>query len=415
MKMIIHPGVLRGSVRVSGAKNSALKLQAISLLTNLPVRLANFPHGIGDAQVHNEMLHALGKKCEAIGDALLIKEFQAPPKVLHWDGRSIRNTLLILGALLARGGRGEVPLPGGCQLGERKYDLHVMIFEKMGARVWERPGMLCAEAPLGLFGADINLPMRSTGATENAIICGCLAKGTTKIWNPHIRPEVIDLIGCLTAMGADIEVRGQECVTVRGSDKLSGADYRVIPDSMEAITWAVAAGVTGGDIEIMDFPSGHLEVPMAHLKESGLKVFRSEKSIICRGGACFPVEISTGPYPGINSDMQPLFAVFGQRSRGESRIIDLRFPGRYAYAAEMAKMGLKYSIVGDMLKINGGNELCGAEVTAIDLRAGAALLLAGLTARGETVIKGAEQIERGYDDLANKIQALGGIISCVPE
>ncbi|MEX0996006.1 MAG: UDP-N-acetylglucosamine 1-carboxyvinyltransferase [Flavobacteriaceae bacterium] len=405
--LIIKKGTLKGKVKVSGAKNSALRLLAASILTEEKIELTNFPNGLLDVQVHLEMLKVLGKDYHSVNDTVLIKEDTTNVKnKLIWEDRSIRNTLLILGALTTRFGEGRVPLPGGCKLGERKYDLHVMLLERLGAKVWEEGDYLCAKADGKLKGNEVVLPLRSTGATENTIICASLAQGKTTLWNPHIRPEIMDLIDMLNKMGAKIKVFGQKCIEIEGVGKLEGVKHAVIPDNMEALTWAIGAVITGGDVEIQNFPFEHLEVPLVFLRESGMKFYRGENSLIVRGGEAYPVEISTGPYPGINSDMQPLFAVYGAMSRGESKIVDLRFPGRYGYAEELAKMGMRYHVDGDMLVIDGGTPLTGARVTALDLRAGIALLLAGLTAEGETIIENAWQIERGYENLENKLNQL---------
>lgn len=398
---------LIGQVKISGAKNSALRLLAASLLTNEPVELYNFPHGLLDIQVHLRMLEVLGKSNTTVDDSIRILENSNSLKTtLIWDERSIRNTLLVLGALITRFGEGRVPLPGGCSLGDRKYDLHVMLLEKMGAKVWEEEGYLCAKVEGRLNGTDIHLPIRSTGATENAIICGTIAQGKTTVWNPHIRPEILDLIDLLKKMGAKIKVYGQKCIEIEGVDYLHGAKHTVIADNMEAITWAIASVITNGDIEIINFPFEHLEVPLVFLRESGMKFYRGYNSLIVRGGTPYPIEISTGPYPGINSDMQPLFAVYGACSQGESKIVDLRFPGRYSYAEELAKMGMSYSVDGDLLKIHGGKSLYGATVKALDLRAGMALFLAGLVAEAETIIEDAWQIERGYENFNQKLEGL---------
>jgi len=403
----ISKGRLYGKVKVSGAKNSALRLLAASILTGEQVELNNFPNGLLDVQVHLDMLKVLGKDFTTANDNVVITENNSTSTVLNWEGRSIRNTLLILGALTARFGEGKVPLPGGCKLGERKYDLHVMLLEKLGAEVWEEGDFLCAKAKSErLKGNDIFLPMRSTGATENAIICGSLSEGMTTVWNPHIRPEIMDLIDMLTKMGAKIRVYGQKCIVIEGSENLSGVKHAVIPDNMEALTWAIGSVITQGEVEIENFPYEHLEVPLVYLRESGMKMYRGENSLIVKGGEAYPVEISTGPYPGINSDMQPLFAVYGAMSQGESKIIDLRFPRRYGYAEELAKMGMSYKVEGDLLVINGGNTLSGATVNALDLRAGIALLLAGLTAEGETIIENSWQIQRGYENLMEKLKNL---------
>lgn len=400
---------LTGTVTLAGAKNSALRLLAASLLTSERVTLTQYPAGLLDAKVHVQMLEALGKTALVTHDRIEIDEVRPLGSDLNWVGRSIRNTLLILGALTARKGAGRVPLPGGCKLGERKYDLHVMLLEKLGARVWEEEDFLCTEAPTGgLVGADINLPLRSTGATENAIICGTLARGVTRIWNPHIRPEILDLISLLRTMGAQIRVFGQEHIEITGVEGLHGAEHEVVADNMEAITWLIGAVMTGGDLEISGFPYNDLEVVLAHLKAAGARLYRSDNKLIVRGGTCYPIEISTGPHPGINSDVQPILAAWAAKARGESRIVDLRFPGRYEYAKEMAKMGLQHEVRGDMLVLLGaGGKLHGATVKALDLRAGAALALCGLISEGETTITDAWQISRGYVDFVEKLSSLG--------
>jgi len=404
---------LYGSVSVGGAKNSGLRLMAATLLTPAVVELRNSPNGLRDAIVQRGMLETLGKTCRVDGDILTVSE-EAPLKTaLEWPGRSIRNTLLVLGALTARLGEGAVPLPGGCDIGEsgdRKYDLHIMLLEQLGARVWSEEGMLRAEARGGLAGTDIHLPLRSTGATENAILCGTLARGVTRIWNPHVRPEIIDLIKFLRMLGARITVFGQEHIEIAGTDGLQGGSYRVIPDNVEALTWLIGAMITGGEVEIGDFPFDHLEVPLIFLRESGARFFRGDDALVVRGGRCYPVDIATGPYPGINSDMQPLFAVYAAAARGVSTLIDLRFPGRYGYAGEMERMGLQFSTQGNLLRIVGGSPLHGSEVRALDLRAGIALSLAGLIADGETRVTDAWQVERGYADFVGKLRSLGGQI-----
>ncbi|MBK1674778.1 MULTISPECIES: UDP-N-acetylglucosamine 1-carboxyvinyltransferase [Ectothiorhodospira] len=404
---------LYGHVSIAGAKNSALRLLAASLLTSGRVTLRNYPASLLDAQIHVDMLRRLGKVCKSRGeDGITISEQDTLRTRLEWEARSIRNTLLILGALTTRFGAGAVPLPGGCKLGDRSHDLHVMLLERLGARVWEEDEMLLAEAPKGgLVGTDIHLPIRSTGATENAILSATLACGVTRIWNPHIRPEILDLIALLRRMGAKIRVFGQEHVEVTGVEDLAGAEHRVMADNMEAITWLAAAVITDGDVEIRDFPYRDLEVVLAHLRAAGARLYPGDDSLIVRGGACYPIEISTGPHPGINSDVQPILAAWAAKARGESRIIDLRFPGRYGYAGEMSRMGLLYEVAGDMLKIQGsGGRLNGATVRALDLRAGAALALCGLIAEGETVITDAWQISRGYVGFADKLRNLGASV-----
>jgi UDP-N-acetylglucosamine 1-carboxyvinyltransferase len=409
MSLNIQKTRLRGEVKVSGAKNSSLRLLAASILTDKTLKLTNFPSGLLDIKIHLDMLVALGKGYElTASDEVVISELNGDLRTeLIWQDRSIRNTLLILGALVARFGEGKVPLPGGCKLGERKYDLHVYALERLGAEVWEEDNYLCAAAKAGrLKGAEIHLSLRSTGATENSILMGCLAEGETMIYNPHIRPEIMDLIAMLNKMGADIRVYGQRSIEIKGVEHLEGTVHEVVADNMEAITWAIGSVVTQGEIEIINFPYEHLEVPLIYLRESGMKYYRGEHSLIVKGGTPYPVEISTGPYPGINSDMQPLFAVYGAMSKGETKVVDLRFPGRYAYAEELKKIGVDAQVQGDMLVINGGNPIRGGTVRALDLRAGIALLLAGMTSEEIVVIEDEWQISRGYENLESKLKGL---------
>lgn len=410
--LLIRPSRLEGEVKVSGAKNSALRLMVASLLTAEPVVLDNFPGRILDGVVQGEMLRLLGKQVSAEGDRLAITELSRPKSRLEWQGRSIRNTLLVLGALVARTGAGSVPLPGGCDLGGRGFDFHRMVLSAMGARVWVERGSLHAECLSGrLTGAEIRLPLRSTGATENALLCASLARGRTRIWNPHVRPEVLDLVATLRKMGAGIDVFGQESIVVEGADKLGGAHHRVLPDNIEAITWLIGAAITGGELRIHDFPAEDLEVALIFLRESGVNFTLEGSTLQVRAGRCYPVDISTGPYPGINSDMQPLFAAFAAMAQGESRIVDLRFPDRFGYVAELARLGVRASVTNSMLAIQGGAPLRGGEVRALDLRGGVALALLGLVAEGETRIADAWQIQRGYDDFVGKLASLQADVS----
>jgi len=409
-KISIRKSKLYGHIRLSGAKNSSLKLLTASILTDDPIIIFNYPASLLDNKLHEEMLKLLGKDISNIDENTIKINGKVATDTLQWEKRSIRNTLLILGALLTKTGAGKVPLPGGCKIGERKYDLHINIMKEMGAEVWEENNYLCAEVKNKvLTGAEYFLPIRSTGATENAILMGTLAKGKTKIWNPHIRPEIMDLIAMLNKMGARITVFGQESIVIEGVKTLRRVEHSCIPDNMEALTYVIAAATTGGEIEISNFPFKHLEIPLIYLRESGLKYFISEDKdkILVKPSEIYPFEIATGPYPSLNSDMQPLFTVYGLKAKTESRIIDLRFPGRYQYTEELKKLGAEFEIQGDMLKIQGGNKLKGTTVNAIDLRAGIALFLAGLISEGETTITSFSQIERGYDNLVEKMRGVG--------
>lgn len=411
-RVAISAGKLEGVVELAAAKNSMLRLLVATILTSERVELRPFPRTMLDADILRRMLVKMGKVASFEGDALVLDEPNGLSSELRWDTRSIRSTVLMAAAMLSRFGKAVVPNPGGCAIGtdnagERKIDLHIAIFEQMGATVDADGEYLIVEAANGLVGADIYLPIRSTGATESGILAGCLAKGTTTIWGPHVRPEILDLIAMLRKMGADISVYGQERIVINGVSQLRGVRYDCVPDNVEALTWVVAAAVTGGDVEIRNFPTSHLEIPLIHLRESGVRLFIEGDTAIVRNSNCYPIDISTGPYPGINSDMQPLFAAFALFARGESRIVDLRFPGRYAYAGQLGKMGANTSVDGNMLRIVGGNPLHGAEVRATDLRAGITLLIAAMRAEGQTIIDDAWQIERGYAGIWDKLALLG--------
>jgi UDP-N-acetylglucosamine 1-carboxyvinyltransferase len=415
-KFVITPSILNGEVSVSGAKNSVLKLLSASLLTDDDVILRNYPASLSDAEIHRQMLIKLGKVCTVNGSTLHIKKNKGLQSDLTWNDRSIRSTLLMLGSILTRNGNASVPLPGGCKLGERKYDIHVYVLESLGAKVWGDDEFLYASCEGRLKGAEIHLSMRSTGATENAILASSLAEGVTNIWNPHIRPEVLDLISMLNSMGAKIKVFGQERIEVHGVKKLSGTNYEVMPDNMEALTWAVGASITGGTIKINNFPFEHLEVPLIYLRESGCVIFKHGTTAIITGSTPFPLDISTGPYPGINSDMQPILAAYASCAQGISNIVDLRFIGRYAYAEQFEKMGVETEIIGNMLKITGKGKgvINAANVIATDLRAGISLALLALCPEaGETTISNAWQIERGYDNFVTKFEMLGGNIRVI--
>lgn len=413
MQAIVSKSKLYGEVTISGAKNNSLRLLAASLLSSGKLTLNNCPVSILDLQIQVEMLEYLGKIVSTEGDIIVIEENKNLTNELIWTKRSIRNTLLVLGCLLARTGYGKVPLPGGCKLGDRKYDIHIDIINKLGAKVWEEGGYLCAESKTRLKGTNLYLPIRSTGATENGILMGCLAEGVTKIWNPHIRPEIIDMIEMLKAMGVNIKINGQESIEIFGVENLYyPCMHSCIPDNMEALTFAIATAITGGEVEIHKFPFAQLEIPLIYLRESGMKFYISQdsNSLIVKQGNIYPIEIATGPYPSLNSDMQPLFAAFALFAQGRSKIVDLRFAGRYGYAEEFNKMGAKTNAVGDILVIEGGQKLTGTKTIAIDLRAGAALTLVGMRTEGITLIDNFEQVLRGYDNFVSKLNSIDGNI-----
>ena len=406
--MIIYPSKLNGEITITGAKNAVLRYLAASILTDKDIVLENYPVQMLDVIVHEEMLEALGKHVShLIGNRCLISGSIATSELI-WEKRSIRNTLLIMGCLLTKTGFAKVPLPGGCSLGDRKYDIHIELIKAFGGDVWEESGYICAKCTGKLKGCDFHLRLRSTGATENGILMATLAEGTTRIWNPHIRPEILDLVKLLNKMGADIVVNGSESIIINGKPNLTNSIiHESLSDNMQALTYLIAGAIAGNELVIRNFPFNDLEIPLYFLKFSGLEYYRKTNELIVRRCIPFPVDISTGPYPGINSDMQPLFAVWAAMSKGKSSITDLRFRGRYAYANELSKMGVVAKVVDNTLEIVGGTSIYGASVTALDLRAGAALLLMALVADGPTIIKDFWMIERGYDSLEKVMSDIG--------
>jgi UDP-N-acetylglucosamine 1-carboxyvinyltransferase len=411
----VKPSIIEGEITVSGAKNSALRLLAASILTDEKVHLLNYPDQLRDAVIHVEMLKMLGKVCNVERGQIVVSQESDLDKKLIWEHRSIRNTLLILGGLLAKYGEGAVPLPGGCKIGERKYDFHINIFKKLGADVWEDEEYLYAKSKGRLKGGTIDLPLRSTGATENTLICGSLARGITTLLNPHLTPEVEDLIDFLRKGGVKIEVFGQEKILIHGVEGLNGIQHTVLPDRMEAFSWLVASTVTGGELHIKNFPHKTMEVALHFLEYSGLKLFRHDSEVIVKGGKCYPFEISTGAHPAIHSDIQPLFAVYGANANGLSKIIEHRYPERFAYAEDFRAMGVDTQVKGNELFIQGGSKIKGTTVNAHDLRAGIALVFLACTAEAgsETIIQNAWQVERGYNNIVSKLLDTGVAIEAI--
>jgi UDP-N-acetylglucosamine 1-carboxyvinyltransferase len=403
---------LEGSVTLSGAKNSALKVLSAAILTSEKVRLTNIPVLMEDIKVKLRMLQALGAGVQIERDSVTVDASSIwRPDLDGFTDESVRTTLLLLGALLARFGRARVPLPGGCDIGQRGIDLHILALESLGAHVRVSNGFLEAEAD-SLHGADIDFPIRTTGGTENAIIVASLAKGHTRIKNAHTRPEVLDLVNFLNRMGAKIRVLGSGYIEVEGVETLQGTDYCIIPDSVEALTFTIGAALAGGEVEICDYPFKHLEVPLIYLRESGVRFFTGEESMVVFGKRPITgIDLSTGSYPGINSDFQPLFSIFATQALSNSRITDIRFAERFEYIHELAKMGAAIEMQDPRtIHIQGKTPLRGAKVRALDLRAGVALLIAGLLAEGETIVTNIRQIDRGYEGIEMKLRQLGAVI-----
>jgi UDP-N-acetylglucosamine 1-carboxyvinyltransferase len=358
-----------------------------------------------------QMLTALGAKCSFIAPGKLRVDASnitsvAPPYDLV---RRMRASFYVAGALLGRFGEAEVPLPGGCVIGARPVDYHIMGFRALGAEVQDRHGVMYARAG-SLRGADILFEgrTRSVGATVNILLAAVLAKGTTVIENASREPEVVGLESFLRACGAEIHGSGTSRLVVKGVEKLHSAEGMTIPDRMETGTFLVAALVTRGDVTLTAVQSEHMDVVVRELVKAGAQIDRGQDFIRLRSrNRPNAVEISTGPYPGFPTDLQPNMAVVGAIGVGTSLIEETIFDMRFSYTDELVRMGADIQLKDRLAIIKGVEKLYGAPVVATDLRAGSALVLAGLVAEGDTAISGADVLDRGYDDLEGKLKALG--------
>jgi UDP-N-acetylglucosamine 1-carboxyvinyltransferase len=324
-------------------------------------------------------------------------------------GRDIRYSLLFLGALLARTGRGRVPYPGGCRIGDRKFDLHLLGLQGLGATVTQdEAGIEVAAARLA--GAEIEFYLPTTSGTENVVIAASLASGRTTLINANTRPEIRNLAAYLNSMGARIRVLNR-IIEIDGVAELRPADWTVMPGRDEAFTYMVACGVRGGEIVIPGLSTGIMRAEIEQLRHAGIEAFDWGGSVyIASRQPLQPIDIQTAPYPGINSDLQPLFAGLALAANGVSTITDTRFPDRFRYAEEMRKLGADIHACGNCAIVRGGTPLRGGTVRALDIRTGAALVIAGLAAEGETTILNVQQIDRGYERIEEKLRPLGASI-----
>jgi UDP-N-acetylglucosamine 1-carboxyvinyltransferase len=386
-----------------------LKLLAATILARDKVILDNIPLGLKDVRVELDMLRAIGADIEEhLPDRVIISWPQGSPySVVPETCGAVRTSLLFLGALAGRTGYANVSLPGGCDIGERKFDQHFMALEKLGALCRQEEERLIVECQQ-LKGTDIDFALRTTGGTENALLASVCAEGETRLSNAHTRPEVLDLIAFLHTLGAQIQVLGSGLINLQGVGQLGGGHHRTIYDNMEAMTFSVIAALAGGSVRIRYFPSQDLEIPMIYLRSSGIRLERNgDEMLVERPGIIAPFDLSTGTYPAINSDMQPLFAVLATQAQGTSRITDLRFRDRFGYIDELRKLGADITLDGATMLIRGPTPLRGNQVVATDLRGGAVMVAAALIATGTTVITNAHQIDRGYERFDEKLRALG--------
>ncbi|MHB1418329.1 MAG: UDP-N-acetylglucosamine 1-carboxyvinyltransferase [Bacillota bacterium] len=413
-KIVITGGLsLEGKVTVSGAKNAVLPCMAAALLTEEPVTLHDIPH-LTDVDTMCEVLGELGAKIEWMdgGKSLIINcgnivSSEAPYEYV----RRMRASFLIMGPLLTRVGWAKMSMPGGCAIGSRPLDLHLKGMAALGAKITMDHGEISAEAGK-LTGVKVYLDFPSVGATENIIMAASLAKGITIIENVAEEPEIVDLANLLNSMGARISGAGTNIIKVEGVASLHGTSHSVIPDRIEAGTYMVAAAAAGGNILVENVITEHLKPVMAKLKETGVEIQEEGTGVrVISNGLVMASDLKTLPYPGFPTDMQAQMMAMLTRARGTSVITETVFENRFMHVDELQRMGANIKIEGHTAVVRGVHALTGAPVKATDLRAGAALMVAGIVAQGETEITGIHHIQRGYENIVTKLRGLGAKIS----
>jgi UDP-N-acetylglucosamine 1-carboxyvinyltransferase len=417
---------LSGKITISGAKNAALTLMPCALLTDEPLTLRNLPR-LADADGFGHLLNELGASTAVegtrpseFGRVLTVRATGLSSTVAPYDiVRKMRASILVLGPLLGRAGEATVSLPGGCAIGNRPIDLHLKALEAMGAEIELAAGYVKATAPkvngVGrLPGGRYRFPVVSVGATENALMAAATARGTTVLENAAREPEIVDLCKLLVAMGAAIDGIGSETLTIEGRDRLHGATYSVMPDRIEAGSYACAAAITGGDVELVGAEAGDMRATLDALTEAGVTVEETKAGVrVAADGPLKPITLSTAPYPGFATDMQAQFMAMLCKAPGASVLTETIFENRYMHVPELARMGADIQVSGRTAIVRGVDRLVGAPVMATDLRASMSLILAGLVAEGETQVSRIYHLDRGYERLEEKLQGVGADIERV--
>lgn len=406
---------LVGTVKTSGAKNAVLPIIAASILGTSPSRLDEIP-ALEDVRTICAVLECLGIKVDASAPHMLkidsreITSCEAPYELV----RSMRASFLVMGPLLARKGYARISQPGGCAIGTRPIDLHLKGFEALGVKIEQGHGYIEASAPDGMTGANIYLDFPSVGATENIMMAAAMAKGTTVLENPAEEPEIVDLANYLNQMGARVRGAGTNVITIEGVSELHGVQHSVIPDRIEAGTYMIAAAMTGGDVIIENVLPEHQKPLIAKLREAGALVEEDIDRIhVVGSGKLKAVDIKTLPYPGFPTDMQAQMMAMLSVAEGRSKITETVFENRFMHVVELNRMGANITTEGRSAVITGPAHLTGCTVRATDLRAGAAMILAGLVAEGATEICDIYHIDRGYEEIAAKLTRLGADIKRV--
>ena len=406
---------LVGTVKTSGAKNAVLPIIAASILGTSPSRLDEIP-ALEDVRTICAVLECLGIKVDASEPHMLkidsreITSCEAPYELV----RSMRASFLVMGPLLARKGYAHISQPGGCAIGTRPIDLHLKGFEALGVKIEQGHGYIEASAPEGMTGANIYLDFPSVGATENIMMAAAMANGTTVLENPAEEPEIVDLANYLNQMGARVRGAGTNVITIEGVSELHGVQHSVIPDRIEAGTYMIAAAMTGGDVIIENVLPEHQKPLIAKLREAGALVEEDIDRIhVVGSGMLKAVDIKTLPYPGFPTDMQAQMMAMLSVAEGRSKITETVFENRFMHVVELNRMGANITTEGRSAVITGPAHLTGCTVRATDLRAGAAMILAGLVAEGATEICDIYHIDRGYEEIAAKLTRLGADIKRV--
>ncbi len=410
-KIIVRPsGPLKGKIRIGGAKNAALPILAACLLGTEDIVLEDVPK-LKDVEIMIEVLRELGVKVKYDGDLIVINSKNLTSYQTNYELMSkMRASFLVMGPLLARMGQAVNSLPGGCAIGSRPIDLHLKGFKALGAKVEMTHGNISAKADK-LQANNIYLDFPSVGATENIIMTATLAEGETLIENCAKEPEIVDLASFLNKMGAKITGAGTSTIKIKGVQKLKGCYHQIIPDRIVAGTFMIAPAITGGDVLLENVITNHMKPILAKLEEAGAEVIVDDDKVRVIGKEkIYPFEIKTLPHPGFPTDMQAPFMALLTQAEGQSSIIETVFENRFMHAEELKKMGAKIKVVDREAIILGKSKLYGSKVNATDLRAGAALILAGLVAEGQTEISQIYHIDRGYENIVEKFQDLGADI-----
>ncbi len=423
-KLVIKGGNrLTGTIPISGAKNAALPLMCTCLLSAEPVTLTNLPR-LADISTLSDLLNHMGVGIAIAGgrggkitgrrqtfDASEIADTVAPYDMV----RKMRASILVLGPLVARFGEATVSLPGGCAIGNRPIDLHLDALQSLGATIELADGYVRASAPDGLSGGTVRFPFVTVGGTENALMAATLCKGVSVIENAAKEPEIVDLANCLIAMGAKIEDHGTSTITITGVPKLHGCTHAVMPDRIEAGSYAVAAIMTGGDILLEGANAHDMASVLDVLTKSGATITEEENGVrVTAGDKISPLHLVTQPFPGFPTDMQAQLMSMLTIADGASIVTEAIFENRYMHVPELCRMGADITVTGSSATIRGVNSLKAAPVMATDLRASMSLALAGLVAEGETHVHRLYHLDRGYERLEDKLQAVGADIERVP-